>query len=110
MPDLADFARMHPEMEIVSTGEVVNLTNREADVAIRIAADRETLPLNLHGLKGPELFAGVYMSRDRPAAWLARARDPIRPIVIGGDGIPDWADAGEVRATGVPFRTLVDCF
>src|SRR3954451_23774882 len=34
MPDLADFARVYPdiEMEIVSTGEVVNLTNREADV------------------------------------------------------------------------------
>src|SRR6201994_4051494 len=30
MPDLADFARMHPdiEMEIVSTGDVVNLTRR----------------------------------------------------------------------------------
>ena len=64
MPDLADFARLHPdiEMEIVSTGEVANLTNREADVAIRIVSDRKTLPLNLHGLKGPELFAGIYMS------------------------------------------------
>src|ERR1700748_481606 len=32
MPDLADFARLHPEIEveIVSTGEVANLTNREA--------------------------------------------------------------------------------
>ncbi|HEX4240035.1 MAG TPA: LysR family transcriptional regulator [Steroidobacteraceae bacterium] len=107
MPDLADFARMHPdiEMEIVSTGDVVNLTNREADVAIRIVSDRKTLPLNLHGLKGPELFAGVYMSRDRLAAWRAGAPDPIRPIVIGVQGVPDWANEGEVRATGVSFRT-----
>src|SRR3954447_10180532 len=69
MPDLADFARLHPdiEMEISSTGEVANLTNRDADVAIRIVASRKTLPLNLHGLKGPELFSGVYMSRDRLA-------------------------------------------
>jgi DNA-binding transcriptional LysR family regulator len=61
MPDIADFARLHPdiEMEIVSTGEVVNLTNREADVAIRMVSDRKTLPLNLHGLKGPDLLAGV---------------------------------------------------
>ena len=75
MPDLADFARMHPdiEMEISSSGELANLTNREADVAIRIVADRKTLPLNLHGLKGPELFSGVYMSRDRLAAWRAGA-------------------------------------
>ena len=93
MPDLADFARMHPdiEMEIVSTGDVVNLTNREADVAIRIVSDRKTLPLNLLGLKGPELFAGVYMSRDRLTAWRAGAPDPIRPIVIGVQGVPDWA-------------------
>src|ERR1700738_5593399 len=36
MPDFADFARLHPEIEIeiLSSGELVNLTNREADVAI----------------------------------------------------------------------------
>jgi DNA-binding transcriptional LysR family regulator len=107
MPDLADFAHGHPdiEMEIVSTGDVANLTNREADVAIRIVSDRMTLPLNLHGLKGPELFAGVYISRDRVSKWHARALDPIRPIVVGGNEVPDWASEGEIRATGVPFRT-----
>jgi DNA-binding transcriptional LysR family regulator len=84
MPDFADFARLHPdiEMEILSSGELANLTNREADVAIRVVYDRKTLPLNLHGLKGPELFGGVYMSRDRLAAWRAGAPDPIRWIVI----------------------------
>jgi DNA-binding transcriptional LysR family regulator len=61
MPDFAEFARLHPEieMEILSIGELVNLTNREADVAIRVVYDRSALPLNLHGLKGPELFGGV---------------------------------------------------
>lgn len=107
MPDLADFAHGHPdiEMEIVSTGDVANLTNREADVAIRIVTDRKTLPLNLHGLKGPELFGGVYISRDRLSKWYAGALGPIRPIVVGGNEVPDWANEGEVRATGVPFRT-----
>jgi DNA-binding transcriptional LysR family regulator len=107
MPDLADFARLHPEieMEISSSGEVANLTNREADVAIRIVANRKTLPLNLYGLKGPGLFSGVYMSRDRLAEWRAGAHDPIRWIVIDDHGIPDWAREGEVRTTGVPFRT-----
>src|SRR6202142_3321985 len=107
MPDLADFARLHPdiEMEILSSGELANLTNREADVAIRVVYDRKTLPLNLHGLKGPEVFGGVYMSRDRLAAWRAGAPDPIRWIVISSHGIPDWASKGEVRALGVPFRT-----
>jgi DNA-binding transcriptional LysR family regulator len=105
MPDLADFARLHPdiEMDILAYGELANLTNREADVAIRVVHDRETLPLNLHALKGPELFGGVYMSRDREATWRAGAADPIRWIVISTHGIPYWAR--EVRATGVPFRT-----
>jgi DNA-binding transcriptional LysR family regulator len=107
MPDFADFARLHPdiEIEILSFGELANLTNREADVAIRVVYDRKTLPLNLHGMKGPELFGGVYMSRDRLAAWRAGAPDPIRWIVISIHGIPDWASEGEVRTTGVPFRT-----
>ncbi|GKQ49392.1 LysR family transcriptional regulator [Bradyrhizobium sp. Ce-3] len=100
IPDFAEFARQHPdiEMEILSSGELANLTNREADVAIRVVYDRKTLPLNLHGLKGPELFGAVYVSRDR----LAASPDPVRWIVISMHGIPDWAR--EVRSTGVPFR------
>lgn len=107
MPDLADFARLHPdiEMEILASGELANLTNREADVAIRVVYDRKTLPLNLHGLKGPEVFGGVYMAIDRLAAWQAGAPDPVRWIVISSHGILDWARAGDVRATDVPFRT-----
>jgi DNA-binding transcriptional LysR family regulator len=107
MPDFAEFARLHPEieMEILSIGEPVNLTNREADVAIRVVYERNTLPLNLHGLKGPELFGGVYISRDLLAAWQAGAPDRIRWIVISKHGIPDWAREGEVRTTEVPFRT-----
>jgi DNA-binding transcriptional LysR family regulator len=104
MPDFADFARLHPdiEMEILSSGELANLTNREADVAIRVVYDRKTLPLNLHGLKGPELFGGVYLSRDRLTASPTGAPDRIRWIVISSDGIPDWAR--EVSVTGMPFR------
>ena len=106
MPDIADFARLYPdiEMEILSSGELANLTNREADVAIRVVYDRKTLPLNLHGLKGPELFGGVYISRDRLAAWRAGAPDPIRWIVISTHGVPDWASEGEVPTAGAPFR------
>ncbi len=95
-------------MEILSSGELANLTNREADVAIRVVYDRKTLPLNLHSQKGPELFGGFYMSRDRLAAWRAGAPDPIRWIVISIHGIPDWAREGEVRTTGVPFRITDD--
>jgi DNA-binding transcriptional LysR family regulator len=106
MPDFAEFARLHPdiEIEILSSGELANLTNREADVAIRVVYDRKTLPLNLHGLKGPELFGGIYMSKDRLAEWRAGAPDPIRWIVISIHGIPDWTHEGEVRTAEVPFR------
>src|SRR5689334_24093094 len=84
MPDFAEFARLHPdiEMDVLSSGELVNLTNREADVAIRVVYDRKTLPLNLHGLKGPEVFGGVYISRDRLSARRGGASDPVRWIVI----------------------------
>ncbi|MBR0656737.1 LysR family transcriptional regulator [Plastoroseomonas arctica] len=107
MPDFADFARLHPdiEMEILSSGALANLTNREADVAIRIVPDRKSLPLNLHGLVGPALFGAVYLSRDRLAAWRSGAPDPMRWIVIDARGVPDWAGEVEVCATGVPFRT-----
>jgi len=106
MPDLVDFARLHPdiEMDILSSSELANLTNRDADVAIRVVYDRKALPLNLRGLKGPELFGGVYMSRDLLTAWRAGVADPVRWIVVSSHGIPEWASAGEVDTSGVPFR------
>jgi DNA-binding transcriptional LysR family regulator len=106
MPDFVDFARLHPEieMEILSIDEPVNLTNRQADVAIRVVYNRNALPLNLHGLKGPELFGGVYMSRDLLAAWRAGAPDRIRWIVKTKDAVSDWARKGAVPTSEVPFR------
>ncbi|MBS1101686.1 LysR family transcriptional regulator [Gluconobacter sp. Dm-62] len=107
MPDLADFARMYPdiEMEILPTGAVANLTNREADVAIRIVLNRETLPPNLHGLPGPELSSAIYMSRAHLTAWHAGMADPLRWIVTNTDGLPGWAREGKIHTKGVPFRT-----
>ena len=106
MADFAEFARLHPEieMEILSSDEPVNLTNRQADVAIRVVYDRDTLPLNLYGKKGPELSGAVYISRDLLANWRAGASDPIRWIVRHIDGVPDWARDSSVPATDVPFR------
>jgi DNA-binding transcriptional LysR family regulator len=106
MPDLADFARLHPEIEldILSSGELANLTNREADVAIRVVYDRKTLPLNLHALRGPEVFGAVYISRDLLAAWQAGNVESVRWIVISMHGIPDWAGTGALLADGTPFR------
>jgi DNA-binding transcriptional LysR family regulator len=107
MPDFAEFARLHPEveMEILSSDEPVNLTNREADVAVRVVYDRETLPLNLHGLKGPELFGGVYMSRELLAAWRAGTVDRVRCVIKHHETLVEWAREGEIPILEVPFRT-----
>ncbi len=109
MPDLVEFARLHPEieMEVLPSDELVNLTNRQADVAIRVVYQRSTLPQNLHGLKGPEVFGGTYLSRELLAAWRAGTAGRIRWIVQDprGGGLPDVARAGELPAAGVPFRT-----
>jgi len=107
MPDFAEFARMHPEveMEILPSDEPMSLTNREADVAIRVVYDRAALPLNLHGLKGPEVYGGVYMSRDLLTAWRTGATDRIRWIVKNNHGIQDWAREGQVPTSEVPLKT-----
>ena len=107
MPDFAAFSRLYPdiEMDVIAATELANLTNREADVAIRVVYDRKTLPLNLHGLKGPDVFGGVYMSRERLAGWRADTANPVRWIVISGHGIPGWASAGQLPRAEVPFRT-----
>ncbi|WP_420139488.1 LysR family transcriptional regulator [Sphingomonas sp.] len=106
MPDITDFASLYPdiEMEIVSSGELANLTNRDADVAIRVVYDRKTLPLNLHGLKGPEVFGGVYVSRDTLARWQSDASQPLRWIVIAAHGVPEWASEGAVQTAGTAFK------
>jgi molybdate transport repressor ModE-like protein len=107
MPDFAEFARMHPEVEIeiLPSDEPMSLTNRDADVAIRVVYNRSALPLSLHGLKGPEVYGGVYMSRDLLAAWRAGATDRIRWIVKSNHGIQDWAREGEVPTAEVPLKT-----
>ncbi|RYB01759.1 LysR family transcriptional regulator [Lichenibacterium ramalinae] len=107
MPDFAAFAQLHPEVEIsvLSLDEPVNLTNREADVAIRVVYDRNTLPPNLHGLQGPELYSGVYVSRDLLAAWRTGECERVRWIVKDNVGLHNWAHGGEIPAAEVPFRT-----
>lgn len=107
MPDFAEFARLHPEVEIsvLSIDKPVNLTKREADIAIRVVYDRNTLPPNLHGTEGPELYGGVYLSRELLASWRAGQSERLRWIVIDSMGVPDWAQGGAIPAQDVAFRT-----
>lgn len=104
MPDLAEFCRRHPEIEltILSSEAKVNLTNREADVALRVVLDREALPLNLHGLQGPELSIGAYLSNSLLEQGSAGALHHAR-WVTKGEEVPEWVRRGEVPIEGV-FR------
>lgn len=107
MPDFAAFAQQHPdiEMEILSSDAPVNLTTREADVAIRVVYDRNNLPPNLHGQKGPELFGAVYMSRDLLADWRAGKPERVRWIIKDNIGMLEWAADSEIPGADVSFRT-----
>ncbi len=106
MPDLAAFARAHPEieLEVLSRDEPVNLTNREADVALRVVYDRATLPANLHGAKGPELSGAVYLARTLLDAWRAGEAERVRWIVKDNIGVPDWTEGSELPAAAVPVH------
>jgi len=53
---------------VLGSNQPVNLTNRDADVAIRVVYDQNRLPLNLHGIKGPPPNGGIYIARDALAA------------------------------------------
>ena len=106
MTDFADFAQLHPEIEVevLSIDEPVNLTNREADVAIRVVYEDTALPQNLHALKGPDVYGAIYLSRERLAGWAAGAPERLRWIVRSVHGAPDWAGEGAFALADTPFR------
>lgn len=106
MDDLLAFAEQHPEvaMEILSSDEPVNLTNRDADVAIRNVYDRDTLPHHLHGQIGPEVCWSVYLSRDLLAAWRAGGIERVRWIIKNRYGHPEWCRDSDVPTSDIPFR------
>lgn len=108
MPDLAAFASSHPaiELDILSSDEPANLTNRDADLAIRVVYDPGSLPLNLYALKGPDLCGGVYLARDALAAWAAGAGGPMRWVFRDYDGLPDWARGGVIPIGDMRFKVM----
>ncbi len=107
MPDFADFARLHPEVEIERpvarrAGEPHQPRSRRRDPG-RLRSQRPAA--QPPRAEGPELFGGVYLSRDLLAAWRAGTTSPVRWIVKDNLGVPDWAQQGEIPAAEVPFRT-----
>lgn len=63
MSDFGEFTKRHPgvSLELTSTMNVLNLTQREADVAIRIGTEA---PEHLLGARHAELLYAIYASRE----------------------------------------------
>lgn len=91
MPDLARFARTHPgiELEIITSYETLNLTKRQADVAIRLVYENESPPEHLYGRKLVSVHQAVYASENTfepeetgtAIRWIKKEEDIV---------LPDW--------------------
>jgi molybdate transport repressor ModE-like protein len=93
MPDLADFAKQHPaiELQIISSYDTVNLTLRQADVAIRLVFDQMTLPQHLIGTRLQDVHRSVYISSSLLDTIDAEGLPSVRWILKEEDGAaPDW--------------------
>lgn len=92
MPDLGHFARAHAgiELEIITSYEALNLTKRQADVAIRLVYQNESPPEHLYGRKLVSVHRAVYVSESAYDEAIESAA--IRWIRKEEDGwLPGWA-------------------
>jgi DNA-binding transcriptional LysR family regulator len=95
-PDLADFAQLHPgiELQIFSGQQTLNLSQRDADVALRISPKP---PENLVGRRFGEYIYSVYGAKD----YLARSGP--RPLIDH-----DWIIWDESLVNFAPSRWIKD--
>ena len=103
MPTLAQFRATYPDiaLEIIGSGSLVNLGNREADIALRVVVGDKTPPENLYGTRLCAFHTGHYLHRslltDRapPAAWLLAA----------DEAVPSgWRPGGGIKMATTPIR------
>lgn len=103
MPDLAEFAMRHPEieLEILTSYKPVNLAKRQADVAIRLVYDRATLPPYLFGVELHEVHSAVYISPDLLAKTRVQPDMAVKWLLKSEDGAPPcWALPAELTTEG----------
>ncbi|MEH6402925.1 MAG: LysR family transcriptional regulator [Sneathiella sp.] len=93
MPDISRFSEKYPDisLELITTDMPLNLTKRQADIAIRVAY--KSPPDHLYGRKLVKINQAVYMSKDainrRPTSAQAQ---PVNWIIKEEDGsVPAWA-------------------
>jgi DNA-binding transcriptional LysR family regulator len=103
MPTLAKFKASYPEiaLEILSSGSVVNLGNREADVALRVMVGSASPPDNLYGTRLCEFHMGFYIGRD-----LVGSRSIASAWLLGqNEAVPtDWQPDAGIKMASVPIR------
>lgn len=97
MPTLAAFRAVYPDiaLEIIGSGAVANLGNREADVALRVVVGNKSPPDNLYGTRLGAFHTGYYVHRSllvdgAPAAataWLLGADETVPAAWQPGNGL-----------------------
>jgi DNA-binding transcriptional LysR family regulator len=105
MPDFADFSRQHPaiELQIISSYDTVNLTRRQADIAVRLVFDQMNLPQHLIGTRLQDVYRGVYIASSALATIQTDDLSDIRWILKEEDGnAPDWAATSELGSKRPP--------
>lgn len=94
MPDFATFSGLHPaiELRVISSYQIVNLTMRQADVAIRLVYDQTALPQHLIGSRLQDVFRGVYVAASLVDPVQGDDLSDVRWVLKEEDGaVPDWA-------------------
>lgn len=103
MPTLTAFRANYPDiaLEILSSGSVVNLGNREADVALRVVVGGASPPENLYGTRISEFHTGFYIARD-----LASRSAAATAWLLGqNEAVPtEWHPGAEIKMVAVPIR------
>jgi DNA-binding transcriptional LysR family regulator len=103
MPTLTRFRATYSDiaLEILGSGSVANLGNREADVALRVMVGGASPPENLYGKRLCEFHMGFYIarvpagSRSRSGAWLLGQNEAIPT---------DWQPDSEIEMASIPIR------
>jgi len=90
MADLTCFSQTHPgiELEIITSYEELNLTKRQADVAIRLVYEKASPPEHLYGRKLVSVYRAAYVSSEStkaprknyaPTGWIKKEEDGMLP-------------------------------
>lgn len=107
MPDLVRFARVNPgiELEIITSYETLNLTKRQADVAIRLVYENQSPPEHLYGRRLASVHRAIYVSENLMDR---RGSDAITSsldwVVKEEDGpLPSWATHSATPPKGISY-------